>query len=83
MPGGDYDYFRGELVRLEFNSTDLADTLNDLSAKVKSGNHTQQQQDAIELMQDSEPDKNRLPAVEQAGNTKANLEDYQHQRITL
>lgn len=83
MPGGDYDYFRGELVRLEFNSTDLADTLNDLSAKVKSGNHTQQQQDAIELMQDSEPDKNRLLAVEQAGNTKANLEDYQHQRITL
>lgn len=81
-PDGDYDYFRGELVRLEFNSTDLADTLNGpLCVKVKNSNHTQQQQDTIELMQKSEPDKNRLSTIEQAGDAKANLEGHQQQRI--
>jgi hypothetical protein len=82
LPGGAYEYFRGELSGLEFNSTVLSDSLATAAkGKEEYSAHTEPEQHPVQLVQQRQPDIDRGSAMQQATDTKNGLEDQQHQRV--
>lgn len=56
MPQGDHQYFKGELFRLDFNSTVLSDSLNGpAAAPEEEMDQAKQQHNPVQLVQNGDP----------------------------
>lgn len=81
-PEGDHEYFRGELSKLEFNSTALADSLRGPGAAPKINmREAEQQQDGVQLVQHRDQQIRRGSAQPQCRDTKGSLDDQKDQRV--
>ena len=82
LPGGAYDYFKGELSRLEFNSTILADSLYLRPVgQAENTGHEKPKQDTVDLVEHSQPDVTLGTAIQQATDTENGLDDQEQQRV--